>query len=89
MEAVFTGRCSVTATRWRCTHPGEGNYAIPFLVFVPASNGAHPACHLPAPGGQAADAPPGAAIEGLVKRGYLVLAPDSSDSARWPGSVPG
>jgi len=77
MEAVFTGRWQRDGYSVEMYFiPGEGNYAIPFLVFVPASNGAHPAVIYLHPAGKAADAPPGAAIEGLVKRGYLVLAPD-------------
>jgi hypothetical protein len=76
-EAVFTGRWqrdgySVEMYFIR----GEGNYAIPFLVFVPGGGGPHPAVVYLHADGKAADAPPGAAIEGLVKRGYLVLAPD-------------
>lgn len=76
-EAVFTGR-------WRREGysvemyfvEGEGNYVIPFLVFVPGTGGAHPAVVYLHPEGKAADAAPGAAIEALVRRGYLVLAPD-------------
>jgi hypothetical protein len=49
---------------------------IPFLVFVPGTGGPHPAVIYLHPDGKAADAPPGATIEELVRRGYLVLAPD-------------
>jgi dienelactone hydrolase len=76
-EAVFTGR-------WRRDGysvemyfvAGEGDYVIPFLVFVPGGGGAHPAVIYLHPEGKAADAAPGGTIEGLVRRGYLVLAPD-------------
>jgi len=76
-EAVFTGR-------WRRDGysvemffiRGEGDYPVPFLVFVPAGGGPHPALLYLHPDGKAADARPGGTIEGFVKRGYLVLAPD-------------
>jgi len=76
-EAVFTGRWQRDGYSVEMYFIlGEGNYAIPFLVFVPGSNGTHPAVIYLHAEGKAADAPPGAAIEGLAKRGYLVLAPD-------------
>jgi hypothetical protein len=76
-EAVFTGRWprdGYSVEMWFI--PGEGDYVVPFLVFVPGGGGTHPAVIYLHPEGKAADAAPGATIEGLVKRGYLVLAPD-------------
>jgi cephalosporin-C deacetylase-like acetyl esterase len=76
-EAVFTGRWQRDGYSVEMHFiPGEGNYVVPFLVFVPGGGGAHPAVIYLHPEGKAADAAPGATIEGLVKRGYLVLAPD-------------
>jgi hypothetical protein len=76
-EAVFTGRWQRDGYSVEMHFiPGEGNYVVPFLVFVPGGGGAHPAVIYLHPEGKAADAAPGATIEGLVKRGDLVLAPD-------------
>jgi hypothetical protein len=76
-EAVFTGRWQRDGYSVEMYFiQGEGNYAIPFLVFVPGGAGAHPAVIYLHPESKAADAPPGGTIDALVKRGYLVLAPD-------------
>jgi hypothetical protein len=76
-EAVFTGRWQRDGYSVEMYFiPGEGNYVVPFLVFVPGGGGAHPAVIYLHPEGKAADAARGATIEGLVQRGYLVLAPD-------------
>ena len=76
-EAVFTGRWQRDGYSVEMYFiQGEGHYVIPFLVFVPGGAGPHPAVIYLHPDGKAADAQPGGTIEGLVKRGYLVLAPD-------------
>ncbi len=76
-EAVFTGRWQRDGYAVEMFFlQGEGRYVVPFLVFVPGGGGPHPAVVYLHPDGKAADASPGAAIEGLVRRGYLVLAPD-------------
>ena len=76
-EAVFTGRWQRDGYSVEMFFlQGEGRYVVPFLVFVPGGGGPHPAVVYLHPDGKAADASPGAAIEGLVRRGYLVLAPD-------------
>ena len=76
-EAVFTGRWLRDGYSVEMYFiQGEGDYVVPFLVFVPGGGGPHPAVVYLHPDGKAADAQPGGTIEGLVKRGYLVLAPD-------------
>lgn len=57
---------------------GEGDYAIPFLLFVPdgASETNHPALIYLHPAGKIADARAGGEIERLVKKGYIVAAVD-------------
>jgi dienelactone hydrolase len=56
---------------------GEGNYPIPFLLFVPNDNvEKHPAVIYLNPNGKVADAAPGGEIEKLVKKGYVVAAID-------------
>jgi cephalosporin-C deacetylase-like acetyl esterase len=56
---------------------GEGNYAIPILLFVPDDNTIkHPAIVYINSKGKAADAKPGGEIEKLVMKGYVVAATD-------------
>jgi hypothetical protein len=55
---------------------GEGEYVIPLLVFVPDRPGPHPAIIYIHPEGKSVDAGVGGEIEQLVKKGYLVAAPD-------------
>ena len=56
---------------------GEGNYAIPILLFVPSDNlEKHPALVYIHPGGKVTEAKPGGEIEKLVKKGYIVAATD-------------
>jgi len=56
---------------------GEGNYAIPLLLFIPDNfTGKLPALVYLHPAGKAVDAGPGGEIEKLVKSGYVVAAPD-------------
>jgi len=55
---------------------GEGDYVIPLLLFVPKTGNKFSAVVYLHPGGKAADAAAGGKIEQLVKKGYLVAAPD-------------
>ena len=56
---------------------GEGNYAIPILLFVPDDQKErHPAIVYIHSKGKAAEAKPGGEIEKLVKEGYIVAATD-------------
>jgi cephalosporin-C deacetylase-like acetyl esterase len=56
---------------------GEGDYAIPILLFVPNDNREkHPALIYLNPKGKVADAQPGGEIEKLVRKGYVVAATD-------------
>jgi cephalosporin-C deacetylase-like acetyl esterase len=56
---------------------GEGDYAIPILLFVPDDNSIkHPAIVYVNSKGKAADAKPGGEIEKLVMKGYVVAATD-------------
>jgi hypothetical protein len=56
---------------------GEEEYRIPLLLFVPeGSQERYPALLYLHPEGKAAEASPGGEIELLVKKGYVVAAPD-------------
>jgi cephalosporin-C deacetylase-like acetyl esterase len=56
---------------------GEGDYAIPILLFVPNDNKArHPALIYLHPQGKVTEAKPGGEIEKLVTKGYVVAAAD-------------
>jgi dienelactone hydrolase len=56
---------------------GEGDYAIPILMFVPEDNkDKHPALVYLHSKGKIAEAKPGGEIEKLVKKGYVVAAAD-------------
>lgn len=56
---------------------GEGDYAIPILLFVPDDNTArHPALVYLHPQGKVMEAKPGGEIEKLVRSGYVVAAAD-------------
>jgi cephalosporin-C deacetylase-like acetyl esterase len=56
---------------------GEGDYAIPILLFVPEDNkDKHPALVYLNYKGKITDAKPGGEIEKLVKKGYVVAAAD-------------
>ena len=70
---------------------GEGDYAIPILLFVPDDNKEkHPAVVYLHPGGKGTEAMPGGEIEKLVMKGYIVAAPDVpgigeiKNTAAWP-----
>jgi hypothetical protein len=55
---------------------GEGEYVVPLLVFVPYGVDSAPAVIYLHPEGKITDAEPGGKIEELVKKGYIVAAPD-------------
>ena len=56
---------------------GEGDYAIPMLLFVPDDNGKkRPGLVYLDPNGKVAEAKPGGEIEKLVRKGYVVAATD-------------
>lgn len=55
---------------------GNGNYVIPLLMFVPDQAGKKPAVVYLNPAGKVKDAEPGGRIEQIVKKGYVVIAPD-------------
>ena len=55
---------------------GEGDYVIPLLLFVPEGDVRFPSVIYLHPEGKFAEASAGGEIEGLVKRGYIVAAPD-------------
>jgi cephalosporin-C deacetylase-like acetyl esterase len=55
----------------------DGNYPIPFLLFTPLERREnHPAIIYLHSEGKSTDAQPGGNIEQLVKKGYVVIAPD-------------
>ncbi len=55
---------------------GEGDYVIPVLVMVPDFGEKFPAVIYIHPEGKSAEAAPDGQIEELVKRGFIVAAPD-------------
>jgi len=55
---------------------GEGEYVIPLLLFIPENMNRLPGYIYLHPDGKIADAAPGGKIEQLVKKGYIVAAPD-------------
>lgn len=61
----------------KLTIPGEGRYPIPFLLFAPDGAATpRPAVIYLHAQGKIAEAHPGGEIERLVKRGFVVAAPD-------------
>lgn len=76
-EAVFTGayqREGYSVHKYMLS--GEGDYVIPALLMVPDGDGKHPAVIYVRPDGKAVQAGEGGEMEGLVKKGFIVLAPD-------------
>jgi len=55
---------------------GENQCIVPLYVFVPEKAGKYPAIVYVNPKGKSAEAAPGKQIEELVKKGYIVAAPD-------------
>jgi dienelactone hydrolase len=65
---------------------GEGDYVIPLLLFVPKTGSKFSSVIYIHPKGKIADASIGGRIEELVKRGYLVAAPDVIGTGETAGS---
>ncbi|MFC1542137.1 alpha/beta hydrolase family protein, partial [Candidatus Latescibacterota bacterium] len=55
---------------------GEEDYVIPMLLFIPKGYEKSPAVIYLHPEGKAAEASTGGEIEKIVKKGYIVIAPD-------------
>jgi hypothetical protein len=55
---------------------GEGDYIIPLLLFIPNGNEKFPAVIYIHPEGKIAEASTGGEIEKIVKKGFIVAAPD-------------
>ena len=75
-EPVFTGRYIRKGyVIEKYFMKGEGDYPIPFLMFLPEIQTGNPIIYLN-PDGKEVDAAVGDEIESLVKNGHPVLAPD-------------
>ncbi len=75
-EAVFTGRYQRDGySVEKYFIKGEGDYPIPFLLFLPKNITGSPIIYLN-PEGKEAQASVGGEIEWFVKKGHPVLAPD-------------
>ena len=68
---------------------GEGDYVIPVLLFVPSSGNRFPGIIYVHPKGKEADAALGGQIELLVKKGYVVAAPDVIGTGETAGTGAG
>ncbi|MCK4818526.1 xylan esterase, partial [bacterium] len=55
---------------------GEGDYVVPMLLFIPKGYEKSPAVIYLHPEGKVAEASAGGEIEKIVKKGYIVIAPD-------------
>jgi hypothetical protein len=76
VETVFTGRLQRNSYSIEKHYlKGEGNYPIPFLLFLPAKTSGNPIIYLN-PSGKEKQATAGGEIEQLVIAGHPVLAPD-------------
>jgi hypothetical protein len=77
VESVFRGRYRRDgySVEMYALH-GEGEYVVPLLLFVPDSGETHPSVIYLHPDGKITDAAPGGKIEELVRKGYIVAAPD-------------
>lgn len=65
---------------------GEGDYIIPLLLFVPKTGNKFSSVIYINPKGKISDASVGGRIEQLVKKGYLVAAPDVIGTGETAGS---
>src|SRR5450759_2269814 len=65
---------------------GEGDYIIPLLLFVPETGSKFSSVIYIHPKGKITDASVGGRIEQLVKKGYLVAAPDVIGTGETAGS---
>jgi len=59
---------------------GENQSIVPLLVFVPDKGSKFPAIVYLHPDGKSAEAGPGQQIEELVKKGFIVAAPDVTNT---------
>jgi dienelactone hydrolase len=76
-EAVFRGRHQRAGYAVEMyALQGEGEYIVPLLLFVPDSGDNLPSVIYLHPDGKITDAAPGGKIEELVRKGYIVAAPD-------------
>jgi hypothetical protein len=75
-EPVFNGRINRNAySIEKYFIKGEGDYVIPYLLFIPETRSGKAMIYLH-PEGKAAEANTGGEIEKLVKEGFTILAPD-------------
>ncbi|MCE5345512.1 MAG: alpha/beta hydrolase family protein [Bacteroidales bacterium] len=75
-EPVFTGRIQKNNyVVEKYFVKGEGNYVIPYLLFIPAGTNNKAVVYLH-PSGKTAEAAEGGQIEWFVNKGFTVLAPD-------------
>ena len=76
VEPVFSGRVErENYSVEKYFIKGEGNYVIPYLLFVPSKPGNKALIYLH-PAGKSAEAGKGGEIERIVNEGVMVLAPD-------------
>ncbi|HLP72833.1 MAG TPA: alpha/beta hydrolase family protein [Bacteroidales bacterium] len=76
LSPVFTGRYprnSYTIEKYFVK--GDGDYVIPYLLFIPDSSNSKAIIYLN-PAGKSADASPAGEMEKLARQGFTVLAPD-------------
>ncbi|HKJ69195.1 MAG TPA: alpha/beta hydrolase family protein [bacterium] len=75
-EPIFTGRFQREGYVIEKYYvQGEGNYIIPYLLFIPRERNGHALLYLH-PQSKSAQAGPGEEIEWFVQQGHVVLAPD-------------
>ncbi|MBN1108570.1 MAG: acetylxylan esterase [Bacteroidales bacterium] len=89
-KPVFTGRIvreNYTVDRYFVK--GEGDYVIPYLLFIPGKSSGNLLVYLH-PSGKAAEAGPGGEIEKSVMKGLTVMAPDMPGTGELgPGKLRG
>ncbi len=89
-EPIFTGRFQRQGySIEKYFVKGEGDYAIPYLLFKPENPGTKAIIYIH-PDGKTAEANEGGEIEWFVKNGFTVLAPDMIGTGETgPGSFKG
>ena len=89
-EAVFTGRFRKSGYSVEKYYlKGEGNYVIPFILFIPEKQSGKYLIYLH-PGGKSVEAGAGKEIESIVLNGVTVLAPDLPGTGETgPGALRG
>lgn len=76
VKPVLTGRIAREGyTIEKYFLKGEGDYVIPYLLFIPEKAEGNYLIYLH-PRGKAAESSPGGEIERFVRKGYIVMAPD-------------